>query len=78
MWITFCGLGARREVMVVVVSWVEWNLNPHPFKNERVRHPKAGGIGTMWETAWVGGVAASNCGLTGGRGIRQPCRRDLG
>jgi hypothetical protein len=26
---------------VVVLIWVRFNLNPHPFKTKRVRHPKA-------------------------------------
>jgi hypothetical protein len=29
------------ETSTVVVAWVGHHLNPHPFKNKRVRHPKA-------------------------------------
>jgi len=53
-------------MVVVVVSWVEWNLNLHPFKNQ--------GCGTQRPDR----VAASNCGLTGGRGFQQPCREYSG
>ena len=37
-----CDLGNDRGYrVVVVVVWVVWNLNPHPLKTERVRHPNS-------------------------------------
>jgi hypothetical protein len=36
-------LGGPQEMKswVVVTVWVGLNLNPHPFKSKRVRHPRA-------------------------------------
>ena len=50
----FAGRGKPRpynEIGIVVSIWVVCDLNPHPFKIERVRHPKAvlvAGLGRCW------------------------------
>jgi hypothetical protein len=39
----------REKLWVVAMVWVRLNLNPHPFKTKRVRHPTAD---VMEKTSW--------------------------
>ena len=39
---TFSFRPKREKLWVVAMVWVRLNLNPHPFKTKRVRHPTAG------------------------------------
>jgi hypothetical protein len=41
IWEAIAGTGRGKGIEVFVLTWERLHLNPHPFKNKRVRHPKA-------------------------------------